>query len=159
MESIHSLLITVAPIYKSYIRSNMIVNWLQLLGRNPWGQAKFGYVYCVGPLNNWKVGKKVNHDEMLSSRLGDAIILNAIRIRLDSGSSNHRIWWSVEHFFLFKWRIWHSVENSERIWQVWKNENRQLQVYKITWCIWHSISSGRVWHVEVWENENHHLEF
>ena len=35
--------------------------------------------------------KMVNHEEMLSSCLGDAIILNVVVIQLDSGSSNHRI--------------------------------------------------------------------
>ena len=113
MESIHSLLITVTPIYQCSIRISMIANWLQLLGRKPWGQDKSGYVYCVGPSNNWKVGRKVNHEEMWSSRLGDAIILNAVRLQIDSGSSNHRIWWFVEHCFLVKWHILHLVENLE----------------------------------------------
>ena len=44
---------------------------------------------AVGIIERWE--KKVNHDEMLSSHLGDVIILNVVRIRLDSGSSNHRI--------------------------------------------------------------------
>ena len=55
-------------------------------------------VFSLQIIERWK--KKVNHKEMLSSWLGDAIILDVIKIRLDLASSNNRIWWFVEHLSL-----------------------------------------------------------
>ena len=43
-------------------------------------------VLALGIIERWE--KKVNHDEMLISHLGDAIILNVVRFRLNLGSSN-----------------------------------------------------------------------